>query len=364
MCLYPTLIKNRKYVSNKKNGGNIPPVKDERTRYVPVGCGECIECRKQKARGWQIRLLEDIKHNKNGIFVTLTFSDESYTKLAEEIIQKQAKEGTETPTGYILDNEVATLAMRRFNENWRSKHKKAIRHWMVTELGHQGTENIHLHGIVWTDITKEWEYNLLEVERIWNNGKHGKNGHVWKWDIEYGRKINWVNDQTVNYMIKYIHKQDLDHKLYKPKILTSDGIGGQYTKSHNIKYNKFNGTNTDETYTTLQGHKISLPIYYRNKIYTEEEREMLWLQRLDKNERWVCKEKIDLTKGDKKYWELLEYHRKRNTQLGYGNGKTNWAREIYEKETRAIMQQTRIQNAKANKTPPLLKKQINKKKNK
>jgi hypothetical protein len=30
MCLYPRLIKNRKYIKNKKNGGNIPPVKDER----------------------------------------------------------------------------------------------------------------------------------------------------------------------------------------------------------------------------------------------------------------------------------------------------------------------------------------------
>ena len=30
MCLYPKLIKNRKYIANKKNGGNIPPVSDLR----------------------------------------------------------------------------------------------------------------------------------------------------------------------------------------------------------------------------------------------------------------------------------------------------------------------------------------------
>ena len=28
----------------------IPPIKDERVKYVPIGCQECIECRKQKAR--------------------------------------------------------------------------------------------------------------------------------------------------------------------------------------------------------------------------------------------------------------------------------------------------------------------------
>ena len=38
MCLYPKLIKNRKYIANKKNGGNIPPVYDLRVLTVPIGC--------------------------------------------------------------------------------------------------------------------------------------------------------------------------------------------------------------------------------------------------------------------------------------------------------------------------------------
>ena len=53
MCLYPKLIKNRKYIANKKNGGAIPPVTDLRVIMVPVGCGKCIECLKQKGREWQ-----------------------------------------------------------------------------------------------------------------------------------------------------------------------------------------------------------------------------------------------------------------------------------------------------------------------
>ena len=50
MCLYPRLIENRKYRANGKNGGVIPAIVDHRTRYVPIGCEVCIECRKQKAR--------------------------------------------------------------------------------------------------------------------------------------------------------------------------------------------------------------------------------------------------------------------------------------------------------------------------
>ena len=66
MCLYPKLIKNRKYIANKKNGGNIPPVNDLRVLMVPVGCGKCIECKKQKSREWSIRLQEEIRHMNNG----------------------------------------------------------------------------------------------------------------------------------------------------------------------------------------------------------------------------------------------------------------------------------------------------------
>lgn len=68
MCYYPKLINNPKYRSTKKNGGVIPIVRDVRVTKVPIGCGECQECRKQKARGWQQRLLEDIKEHKNGKF--------------------------------------------------------------------------------------------------------------------------------------------------------------------------------------------------------------------------------------------------------------------------------------------------------
>ena len=48
MCLYPKLIKNRKYIANKKNGGVIPAVLDERVKLVSVGCGKCMECKKRK----------------------------------------------------------------------------------------------------------------------------------------------------------------------------------------------------------------------------------------------------------------------------------------------------------------------------
>ena len=74
MCLYPKLIRNRKYSLTKKNGGVIPEMIDERIEFVPVGCGKCVECMKKKARGWQIRMHEELKDEPNRVMVTLTVS--------------------------------------------------------------------------------------------------------------------------------------------------------------------------------------------------------------------------------------------------------------------------------------------------
>ena len=47
----------------------------------------------------------------------------------------------------------------------------------------------------------------------------------------------------------------------------------------NAKYKE--NSETKETYINSQGFKMALPMYYRNKIYTEEEREKLWIEKLD-----------------------------------------------------------------------------------
>ena len=152
-----------------------------------------MECMKQRARGWSLRLLEEIKtHDRqHKWFVTLTMSNEHYSKLADDIDQDLK--------GYDRDNAIATLAMRRFLERWRDKYGESVKHWFVTELGHQGTENIHLHGIIFTN-------EIEAVAKLW------KYGYVWNG--------TYVNEATVNYVIKYCTKVDKDHELYKPKILS------------------------------------------------------------------------------------------------------------------------------------------------
>ena len=46
------------------------------------------------------------------------------------------------------NNEIATKAIRLCLERIRKQTGKSIKHWFITELGHEKTERLHLHGIV------------------------------------------------------------------------------------------------------------------------------------------------------------------------------------------------------------------------
>ena len=239
------------------------------------------------------------------------------------IIQNYIKrQKTKKLNAYETDNELAKYAIRHFLERWRKENKTSLRHWLVTELGHVNTEHIHLHGIIWTnnnpkDITRHWQY-----------------GYTWIGD----KPENYISERTVNYIIKYIIKIDNDHKEYLPIILCSKGIGDNYLEQYNASKNKFKDTETDETYRTRTGNKIALPIYYRNKLYNDEEKEKLWLNRLDKQERWVLGQRIDISEGEEEYETALKYAQIKNITWGYGNNTIDWNRKMYENERRLMKQ--------------------------
>ena len=92
MCLYPKLIKNKRYCNTKKNKGIVPKCPDERLRYVTAACGKCYECRKQKARAWLVRMSEETRQNPNALFVTLTITDEWFLKIKKKYNLKNEEE--------------------------------------------------------------------------------------------------------------------------------------------------------------------------------------------------------------------------------------------------------------------------------
>lgn len=319
MCLYPRLILNKKYLPTRKNNFQPPVLKDGRLKYVSVGCGKCIECLKQKAREWKIRLNEELKEQTHAYFVTLTFDCDKL-----ESLMKETKQG-ET-------NALATIATRRFLERYRKKNKVSLKHWLITELGHTGTERIHLHGLLFPkeEMTKE------EIEKIWNYG--------WVFVGEY------VNGKTINYITKYVTKLDTDHKHYVPIILCSSGIGSSYFKSaRNTHAHAFNNTRTRGFYKLPDGTILNLPIYYRNHFYTEEQREELWKQKIDKHTIYVLGTPYDIStdEGRHIYEEVLKSAQEYNRLCGYGDDSKEWKKHNYNVTLRMLNKEKCIFSQKA-----------------
>ncbi len=303
MCLYPKQMINRRYVKTKKNGGVIPPLDDYRKMYVAVGCGECMECRKKKANEWSVRLKEEMRTNKmKAYFMTWTFDEQSMIDL-----KKVVKDEGCRYEGYKLENEVCRLAVRRYLERWRWKYKKSLRHWMITEKGQTGTERIHMHGIVWTNEDKEdikiiWKYGFADI---------GKKG---------------VGEDSAGYLVKYMHKVDERHREFKSSVFTSAGMGAGYLKRPDAKIGKKN-----EQYVDRKGFKSGLPQYYRQKLYDDEEREDLWMKKLDEQKRFVLGVEVDVSTeaGEEDYVKLRAEARKKNKRYGYGKGGIDWDKRRY-----------------------------------
>ena len=89
-------------------------------------------------------MVEIKNHPENAQFVTMTYSDESLTKFEQEDALS-----------------VASRSIELFRKRWYKKFGRGIKHFLICELGGNDSERMHLHGIIWTDKSKE------EVEQVW-----------------------------------------------------------------------------------------------------------------------------------------------------------------------------------------------------
>lgn len=76
------------------------------------------------------------------------------------------------------------------------------------------------------------------------------------------------------------------------------------------------------------GGKLNLPIYYRNKLFTEEEREKLFLDKIEKGIVYVLGIKIDLKTEESRYMGVLVSERERCERL-YHDNPEDWDKRKY-----------------------------------
>lgn len=236
------------------------------------------------------------------MFVTLTFSDKEFNELSRKVFNRIAQNDEE-------ENQICIKAVRMWLERIRAKTGKSVKHWLITEKG-EDFGRIHLHGIVWADT---WVLN--------------------EWGYGYVSRGTYVNEQTINYITKYVTKTNEKFRNFIGKILTSKGIGRAY-----IDKNK--GSGKADEYRTRKGYIINQPDYYRRNIYSDEERERIWIENQERGYRYICGEKVS-TENLEEWENLTKYYQQRAKRL-YNENETEWEADKAKKR----LERMRIARAK------------------
>lgn len=202
---------------------------------IAVPCGRCPGCRDARAASWAFRLKEEEKRHQLSSFVTLTYDDDNL-------------KGSGNGLPNLVKKDLVDFFKRlRYNTNC-----KTIKYYACGEYGGQ-TLRPHYHGILF-DATND------AVTKAWTAGS-----------AHFGE----ANARTMSYVTKYICKpktvglSELDDRQAEFALM-SKGMGLNYLDSKTVKYHQ----EGQFSFITLPGGiKQPLPRYFRDKIFTEAERD-------------------------------------------------------------------------------------------
>lgn len=236
---------------------------------VPVPCGRCPPCKMRRVNSWVFRLLQEQKVAVSSHFITLTY---------------------DTRFVPISDNGFMTLKksdyqnfMKRLRKLWYQKYPDSppIKYYAC---GEYGTQNLrpHYHAII---------FNLVDESLV---------ADAWALGGEMLGQIHigQVTGDSIAYTMKYIDKPKQPRRHARDDrvsefALMSKRLGANYLTPEMVDYHK---ADLARLYATKDGgHRIGLPRYYRNKIYTEQEqkKQVEIIQDLGERQEIVARSEFD-----------------------------------------------------------------------
>ena len=228
-CFTPFQVRNK---SKDHNNQNL---------MVNVPCGKCLACKKRRASHWSFRLNEEAKISSSACFITLTYE--------------------EAP---ISENGFRTLNKRDFQLFLKRLRKKCptnkLKYYACGEYG-TNTHRPHYHAILF-NLPKSLIQSPEKIADTWTHG------HI---------HLANNNQLTINYVVGYMTKSnftrfnDQDDRLPEFSLM-SKKMGSGYLTDAMIKYYR------DRQVACIVregGHIISMPRYYKQKIFTKHELKLI-----------------------------------------------------------------------------------------
>lgn len=235
-------------------------IKKETGGVIPVPCGKCKPCRGRRLNGWAFRLLEEEKICNSANFITLTYG-----------------------TTHIPITERGSLSLCKrdvqlFIKRLRKKHDGAnivgsIKYYAVGEYG-STTVRPHYHILL-------FNAKIEFISDAWGLG-HVHYGKVTPASIRY----------TLDYMSKPKTVPAFDGDDREPEFsLMSKRLGASYLSEKMINWHHEDMLNRSYC-NLLDGKKVAMPRYYKERIYKWWDRNMIVENVLKKMDEKIRKSEV------------------------------------------------------------------------
>lgn len=233
MCLSPLTLK-KQIIGWSPDQLKILKQSGIENRPPTVPCGRCNECRARRISGWSFRLQKELLISNSALFVTLTYNTPPLTTKKFMNLEK--------------------IHLQNFFRYLRRDGQK-IKYYACGEYG-TATMRPHYHIILF-NTTPEM------VEKHWSHGH-----------IHFGT----VTGASIGYCLKYmakpgkipLHQNDDRQKEFA---LMSKKLGANYLTPEMKNWHLADIKN--RCYATINEQKISLPRYYKDKIYSLLEKQII-----------------------------------------------------------------------------------------
>jgi len=218
---------------------------------VVVPCGKCPLCKKRRIDEWVFRLQQEDKKSSCSLFVTLTYDTQHVPISAHGFMTLSKGNGRKTETKDRKDSDTQAF----FKRLRKDKKDEQIKYYMC---GEYGTENDrpHYHLIIFSDTI-----TIDDIEKHWNLGS-----------VHVGE----VSGDSIAYCLKYLDKEKRIPRFKRddrvPEYsISSKNMGLDYVTPDIIKWHT---EDLERNYIVKEdGIKIALPRIYKEKIYTEQQKD-------------------------------------------------------------------------------------------
>lgn len=202
-----------------------------------VPCAKCAFCLKTKREAWMFRIHHEIRTQElPAFFITLTYHPKFVRRVDEAL-------------------SLRFTDLQKYFKRIRKNGYK-LKYIAVGEYGSK-TRRPHYHLLAWTDCPQ------LDIEKLWSTKKGELLGQ-----LHFGQ----VTMASAMYVLKYI----IQPKQYVPpgceptRAQFSKGLGLAYLTKAVYNYHTADYDNP-LYHSRIDGKKVALPRYYRNKIFTKHQ---------------------------------------------------------------------------------------------